>query len=553
MNMSSHQIRLILVSSVFGLILCVIVWRMLDLMVFNRQFLQNQGDARSLRTMDIPAYRGMITDRHGTPLAISTPVESVWIHPKSFQSSSQQRIKLAQLLGVKPADLTSLVKKHQKKEFIYVARQLDPAHADLIRQLKIPGVHLQQEYKRYYPQLDSTAQLVGFTNVDDHGLEGIELAYDEWLHGENGKKRVIKDRMGRVVDELGVIKPPRPGHDLALSIDSRIQYLAYHALVDVCHKFAAKSGSVVVLDTKTGEVIAVVNYPSFNPNARARYTRNEFRNRAVVDTFEPGSVIKPFSIASALETGHFTPSTIIDTRPSWMVVHGKLIRDVHNYGILDVTGVLENSSNVGVSKMVLADPPEKLLQLLHRAHFGQRTESDFPGESDGSMADLRQMNPFVLATVSFGYGLSVTALQLAKAYLIFANQGRLIPVTMLAGQTPRTQAEQVISEKTAAQMLTMMEAVTEHGTGKSAQVPGYRVAGKTGTARIAGKGGYAEKRYIASFVGIAPVSDPRYAVVTVVNEPTKNGYYAAAVAAPLFADVMSGTLRVMNIVPDKTV
>lgn len=368
-----------------------------------------------------------------------------------------------------------------------------------------------------------------------------------------GKKRVIKDRMGRIIEELGVLKEPRPGHDMALSIDRRLQYLAYSELSKTVEEFGAKSGSVVVVDAENGEILSIVNVPSYNPNSRGHYDRDTYRNRALTDTFEPGSVMKPFSIASALETGLFTPNTIIDTNPSWMTVHGRTVRDIHNYGVLDVTGVLQHSSNVGVTKMVLASPPEQLIGLLQRAGFGQRTESAYPGESEGAMVKAKDANPFVLATLGFGYGLSVTALQLAKANLVFANHGRLMPVTLLHNDKP-TLGEQVMQPKTAEQVLLMMEAVlSKEGTGRDARVPGYRVAGKTGTARVAGKDGYKDRRYTASFMGIAPVSKPKFVVVVIIHEPSKKGYYAAAVAAPLFQKVMAGSLRLFNIPTDEPV
>lgn len=552
MKTNGHQARLVVVSFFFILLLAVLVWRMLDLTVLHRQFLLGQGEARSIRTIDIPAYRGMITDRQGTPLAVSTPVQSVWVNPKAFSANAKQLAALSRLLGISSKRLIARVRRASSREFLYLHRQLPPMLAKKIEQLNIPGVNFQQEFKRYYPETDSTAQLVGFTNIDDAGLEGLELAYQDWLMGINGKKRVLKDRMGQIIDELGVLKEPRPGHDLPLSIDRRIQYLAYHELQLTVEKFAAKSGSVVVVDAQNGEILAAANYPSFNPNARGRYTRDSYRNKAITDTFEPGSVIKPFSIASALGSGLVKPEDIIDTRPSWMIVHGHTIRDVHNYGVLDVTGVLQHSSNVGVTKMILLSPPEQLIGLLLRSGFGQRTESGYPGESDGAIVKAKDANPFVLATLGFGYGLSVTALQLAKGYLIFANKGRLLPVTLLHNETT-TAGEQVLDEKTANQVLAMMEAVLgNEGTGKLARIPGYRVAGKTGTARIAGKNGYEANRHIASFVGIAPVSQPRLVVVVVIHEPTRNSYYGAAVAAPLFAQVMSGALRILEVPPDKT-
>lgn len=553
MKKAHHLARLVTVAVFFSILLLVLIWRMVDLTVLHRQFLQGQGNARSLRVIDIPAYRGMITDRNGTPLAVSTPVESVWVNPKEFSPDEDQFMQLAKYLNLTPKQLSRKVVDAQNREFLYLQRQLPPALSKKIEALKIPGVNFQKEFKRYYPDSDSISQLLGFTNVDDQGLEGIELAYQDWLMGIVGKKRVIKDRLGRVIEELGVLKEPRPGHELSLSIDRRLQYLAYSELSKTVEEFAAKSGSVVVLDAENGEILAIANVPSYNPNSRGRYDRESYRNRALTDTFEPGSVIKPFSIASALETGLFTPDTIIDTNPSWMIVHGRTVRDIHNYGVLDVTGVLQHSSNVGVTKMVLASPPEQLIGLLQKSGFGQRTESAYPGESEGAIVKAKDANPFVLATLGFGYGLSVTALQLAKASLIFANKGRLMPVTLIHNDTP-TPGIQVMQSKTAEQVLLMMEAVLgKGGTGKDARVPGYRVAGKTGTARIAGKNGYKDRKYTASFMGIAPVSKPKFVVVVIIHEPTRKGYYAAAVAAPLFAKVMSGALRLFNVPTDDPV
>ncbi|KTD48806.1 peptidoglycan synthetase FtsI precursor [Legionella rubrilucens] len=552
MTNKGHKARLIVVSVFFIALLAALLWRITDLTILHRQFLKGQGDARSLRTVDILAYRGMIVDRQGTPLAVSTPVKSLWVNPKEFSPDKKQLLALAKLLDMPPNRLLAQIQRAKSREFLYLKRQLQPALAKDIEQLKIPGLNFQQEFKRYYPETDSTAQLLGFTNIDDVGIEGLELAYQDWLMGIPGKKRVLKDRTGHIIEELGVIKEPRPGHDLVLSIDRRIQYLAYHELQNTLEKFAAKSGSVVVLDSQTGEILAAANAPSFNPNVRGRYTRESYRNKAITDVFEPGSLMKPFSIASALGSGQFTPETIIDTRPSWMIVHGHTVRDVHNYGVLDVTGVLQHSSNVGVTKMILQSPPEQLIGLLQRSGFGQRTESGYPGESDGAVVKVKDANPFVLATLGFGYNISVTALQLAKAYLIFANHGKLHPVTLLHNDTTEI-GEQVLDTKTADQVLAMMEAVLgNEGTGRAARIPGYRVAGKTGTARVAGKNGYESNRHIASFAGIAPVSSPRLVVVVVIHEPTRNGYYGAAVAAPLFAQVMSGALRILDIPPDKT-
>lgn len=547
-----HRWRLAWIYLFFIMLLLVIFGRVLDLTVLHRQFLKGQGDARSVRIQTIPAYRGIITDRNGVPLAVSTPVQSLWVNPQIFAPEPKALGQLSKLLDIPAQNLSSRVSSQNKREFIFLKRQLPPGLAKKIETLKIPGVNFQTEFKRYYPETDSTAQLIGFTNIDDVGIEGLELAYQDWLEGVPGKKKVVKDQVGHVIEELGVLKEPRPGQDLVLSIDRRIQYLAYHELQSTLEKYSAKSGSVVVLDTETGEILAAANAPSFNPNARERYTRDSYRNKAITDTFEPGSVMKPFSIASALSSGLVTPKTIIDTRPSWMIVDGHTVRDVHNYGVLDVTGVMQHSSNVGVTKMILQSPPEQLIGLFQRSGFGQRTESAYPGESDGFLVKAKDANPFVLATLGFGYGISATALQLAKGYLIFANQGSLIPVTLIHGG-PKVQGAEVIDGKTANEVLAMLEAVLgNEGTGKLARIPGYRVAGKTGTARIAGKNGYQEKRYIASFVGIAPVSKPRLVVAVVIHEPTQHGYYATQVAAPLFAKVMSSALRILDIPPDQT-
>lgn len=545
---SNHRARLITVSTFFCVLLVILLWRMLDLTVLHRKFLQGQGNARSLRIVDIPAYRGMITDRHGVPLAISTPVQSVWVNPKEFSPDKEQFMQLAEYLNLSPKELSRKIVHAESRGFLYLQRQLPPPLSKKIEALKIPGVNLQQEFKRYYPESDSISQLLGFTNIDDKGLEGIELAYQDWLMGIVGKKRVTKDRMGRVIEDLGVVKEPRPGHDLHLSIDRRLQYLAYSELYKTVEEFNAKSGSVVVVDTQNGEILAIANYPSYNPNSRGQYDKASYRNLALTDTFEPGSVMKPFSIASALETGLFTPETIIDTNPSWMTVNGKVVRDIHNYGVLDVTGVLQHSSNIGVTKMALASPPEQLIGLLQRSGFGQKTETVYPGESDGSIIKVKEATPFVLATLSFGYGISSTAIQLAKASMIFANQGKLIPVTLIHNDKP-TSSDQVIQPKTANQVLRMMEAVMD-ATGKSARVPGYRVAGKTGTARVAGKNGYKDRKYTSSFMGIAPVSNPKFVVVVIIHEPSRKGYYAAAVAAPLFSKVMAGALRLFNVPTD---
>lgn len=554
MKMKGHQGRLLTVSLFFCLILCILLVRMYDLMIRDRPFLKGQGDARSLRLVDISAYRGMIIDRQGAPLAVSTPMHSVWVNPKAFSANKQQLDALSKLLNINSKRLLHRINLSKTREFLYLQRQIPPTLMKQIADLNIPGINFQEEFKRYYPAGESTAQLLGFTDIDDVGLEGLELAYNDWLAGVVGKKKVIKDRLGRIIDELGVLKEPRAGHVLQLSIDHRIQYVAYHELQKTLEEFGAKSGSVVVLDAQTGEILAVANAPSFNPNVRGRYTLDTYRNKAFIDTFEPGSVMKPLSIASALDTGKFRPNTIIDTRPGWMNVQGHGVRDVHNYGVLDVTGVLQHSSNVGVTKMVLESPPSQLIDLLTRCGFAQRTDSGYPGESSGTIIRAKEASPFVLATLGFGYGTSITAIQLARSYSVFANKGKLLPISLIHNQR-NGEPTQVMSEKTANEVLTMMEAVvgTPEGTGRSASVSGYRVAGKTGTSRIAGKKGYEEHRHIASFVGIAPVSKPRLIIAVIVQEPTRGGYYAAAVAAPLFSKIMGPSLRMLDVPPDQMV
>lgn len=526
------------------------MWRMVDLTVINRPFLQGQGDARSLRIIDIPAYRGMISDRNGTPMAVSTPVNSVWVNPQSFTATSQQITQLSALLKLSSKTINQRINQAKQREFVYLKRHISPAIAKAIKTMKINGLHLQSEFRRYYPDGENIAHVIGFTDIDEKGIEGLEFAYDDWLKGVSGKRRVLKDRMGNIIEEIETLQEPRAGRDLQLSIDRRIQYIAYRELKKTVTKSKAKSGSVVVLDAKNGEILAMVNLPSFNPNSRKRYSDGRYRNRAMTDLFEPGSVIKPFSVAAALESGSYQPETVIDTSPSWMRVGDNIIKDGRDYGELTVTQVLQRSSNVGVAKMVLSNPAEQLTGLLSQVGFGQRSITGFPGESDGKITDTTHSDPFVLATIGFGYGLSVTTLQLAKAYLVFANEGKQQAVSLLHNvQMPK--AKQVLSKEKARQVLTMLEAVVESGgTGRHAQVKGYRIAGKTGTARIAGEKGYQKNRHLATFVGIAPVSSPRLVIAVVINEPRKGSYYGGVVAAPLFAKIMAGSLSLLDIAPD---
>ncbi len=529
----------------------VIASRMFFLTIVDRSFLQSQGNARSLRVVDLPAFRGRIYDRNHQVLAVSSPVWAVWAMPQNVDVTSKQYAKLCQLLGVNKQALKNKLQRHRGREFVYIKRQVSPTVAWKIEQLNMKGIYFKREFKRYYPQGEAMSQILGFTNIDDTGIEGLELTFNDWLKGVPGKKRVVKDRLGRIVDEVSIIRQPKPGKHIYLSLDKRIQFIAYRELVNTVKQFKAKSGSVVVLDVTTGELLAMANVPSFNPNIRFKNRDSSYKNSAVTDLFEPGSVIKPFSIASAIDSGKFDADSMVDTSPSYIKVDGNMIRDERANGELSVTQILQRSSNVGVTKLVLASPASQLVDLLRRVGFGQSTGSGFPGESIGMLTDKLDSRPFVLATLGFGYGMSVTALQLVHAYSVFGNGGQLFPVSLLKIDKPR-QGKQVISNDIAQSVLNMLEAVVEKGgTGRRARIKGYRIAGKTGTSRIADKAGYAKDRHIASFVGIAPVSHPKIAVAVVIREPKQGSYYGSAVAAPLFARVMSSALRIEGVLPDK--
>ena len=537
---------------IFVLLLAALalVWRMIDLMVLKRKFLVNQGDARMMRVVKTQAYRGMITDRNGSPFAISTPVDAAWADPQSIRSISVKKlIKLAHVLDISYRTLKRRL-GYKNREFIYLKRQLTPTESDKVKALNIPGVFLKREYRRYYPEGEIIAQVVGLTNIDDHGQEGLELAYDTQLQGIPGLKQVIKDRLGRVVAEIDQIRAPKPGQNLTLSIDRRIQYLAYRALKQTFKKYHAKSASAVVLDLHTGEILAMVNQPSYNPNNRPKIHGGRFRNRAVTDVFEPGSTMKPFAIAVGLDSGQYTPDTIINTNPGWIKVGRNIVRDEHFKGELSVTKVLQISSNVGVSKIILSLPLEALWDKLNSFGLGKITSSGFPGESAGRLPFQRVWRPFAVATMSFGYGLSVTTLQLAQLYATLGNKGIEMPVTFLKTDKP-VAGKQVMQPKTAHQIIRMLETVVEPGgTATKARVSGYWVAGKTGTSRIVGKHGYERHHHNAVFAGLAPASNPKIVVVVFVHDPQGKFYYAGDVAAPVFAKIMSGALRILDIPPD---
>lgn len=563
-SISFIQWRFYLLIAFILLIVFGLVARVIDLTIFQRHFLLNQGNARVLREITIPAFRGMITDRNGYPLAISTPVYSVWVNPLEFFSTPMQLTQLSQLLKMKPLLINTIIKRASDKdrEFVYLKRELTPDVAQQIKALTIPGLFLQEDYKRFYPEGEVASHLVGFTNIDDQGQEGLELAYNEWLKGLPGKKLVIKDRMGRHISELKTLQQQKPGQDVVLSINRRIQYLAYRELMAGVIDNKAESGSVVVLDINTGEILAMVNQPSFNPNNRMGISPERFRNRAITDIFEPGSTIKAFSFASILDSGIYNANSVINTSPGWIVVGRHLVRDEHNNGPLTFGEILQRSSNVGTTKMILTIPPNQLWSLLHRIGFGESTDIGFPGERSGVLIQRTKWDPFTLATLSFGYGLSITELQLVQAYSVIANHGIKIPLSLLRVENPPV-GKRVMNAKVADEMLRLLESVVTaekstsektsipgYRTGKAASIPGYRVAGKTGTSQIVGENGYQKNHHVATFVGIAPVSHPKYLVAVVIRDPQGKHYLAGEVAAPIFKKIMEETLHALNVPPD---
>jgi cell division protein FtsI (penicillin-binding protein 3) len=542
------RVTLVLVS--FSLIAGALAARAVHLQVLNREFLNQQADTRHLRRERISAHRGTITDRNSEPLAISTPVDSIWANPKELAPAVDEVPRLARALGLDPQLLMRRITRSMDKEFLYLKRHLNPEQAEQVLALKLPGVNVQREYHRYYPAGEVTGHLVGFTDIDDEGQEGLELAFNHWLAGESGAKRVLKDRLGRSVENVESIRPAHHGKNLRTSIDLRIQYLAYRTLKAAIQSYNAESGSIVVLDVKTGEVLAIVNQPTYNPNDRSQFSAERYRNRAVTDIFEPGSSIKPFVVATALESGDFEPGSVIDTAPGYVRVGAKTIEDKRNLGRVSLTTILARSSNVGVTKLAMALQPDRLWQTMTEFGLGSLTSSAFPGESAGLLTHFSNWKPISQATLAYGYGVSVTALQLAQAYAAIGNGGRLNPVSLVALEKP-AEGEQVIAPDTAAAVRKMLEEVVRPGgTGTKAAVAGYRVAGKTGTAWKFAAGGYSEDKYISIFAGLAPASDPRLAAVVVIDEPSGELYYGSDVAAPVFADVMTESLRLLAVPPD---
>jgi cell division protein FtsI (penicillin-binding protein 3) len=524
-----------------------LVARAVNLQIMDTDFLQEQGKARFQREVEVPTRRGNILDRNGEPLAVSTPVDSVWVNPGELLQASEDIEPLADALGVDADEIERRLTQRSSREFVWLRRRLHPDVAAEIESLKLHGVFLQKEYRRFYPAGEVTSHVIGFTNIDDVGQEGLELAYNDWLQGKPGLKRVIRDRLGRTVEHQEIIREASPGQNLSLTIDRRLQYLAYRELKRTVLKHGARSGSVVLLDIPTGEVLAMVNQPSYNPN-HPDIDTGGLRNRAITDVFEPGSVMKPFVIASALETGKYTPETPVDTTPGTINISGHTISDHHNYGPIDITRIITKSSNVGATKVALSLEPEHMWNTYDRFGFGDVTGTGFPGESAGVLRNHRRWRKVEQATLSYGYGLSVTVLQLAEAFAALANDGRLIRPSLIQGAT--NPASSILDPTIARQVAAMLETVTgPEGTGKKARVENYRVSGKTGTSRKASASGYAS-RYIASFAGFAPSSDPRLVCIVVVNDPSGSQYYGGLVAAPLFSTVMTGALRLLDIPPD---
>lgn len=540
-----NLLRLVFISLVLGL-----GWRLADIQVLNPDFLRNQGDARHLRKVPVAAHRGMILDRHGEPLAISTPVHSVWLNPQEFNADKTQVANLAKALGLKTKTVNNKAKQDGHREFVYLKRRVTPEVANKVESFNITGVALQREYKRYYPMGEVTSHLVGFTSVDDAGQEGLELMHDDVLTGVPGLKRMVRDSRGNYVEGGEQLKPTKDGQNIQLSIDLRLQYLTYQSLKEAVTHYRARSGSAVVLDTQTGEVLAMVNQPSFNPNNRRGLKSSDYRNRAVTDLFEPGSTVKPFTMASGLQSGKFKPNSVIDTHPGTLRVSGHTIKDFRDYGQIDMATLIQKSSNVGASKIALAMKPTQLWQDFAAFGMAEATGGYFPGEAMGSLPDPQNWRELDRATLSFGYGLASTALQLARGYMVLANGGILQPISFIK-RTETSIGRRVYSSDVMQQVVTMMEGVVlEGGTAKLAAVENYRVAGKTGTVKKAGKGGYADKRYLSLFAGIIPASKPRLAMVVMIDDPQGKDYYGGLVAGPIFSKVMTGAMRLLNIAPD---
>ena len=529
----------------------ILVGRAIDLQVFNKQFLKEEGDKRQVDDVTVSAYRGMIKDRNEEPLAISTPVESVGVNPRELKFLKEdQLVQMEKLLSLPAGKIKELIKQYAQRRFIYIARRVNPQISEQVMALKLEGVYFEREFKRFYPAGSVSAHLVGFTDFEDVGQEGMEFYYEKQLKGSEGSKRVIRDGQRRIIEDIENIKEPVSGKNIELSIDQRIQYLAYRELQLAVSVNKAKSGALVVLDAKNGEILAAVNQPSFNPNTKSSLTEGSHRNRALTDIFEPGSTVKPFVVAAALEGGYVSPSSMFVTNGTYQIGRNT-VKDVHNYGTLDLTHVIKKSSNIGVSMMALKMPPKYFWNIYHKLGFGVSAGSGFPGEAIGTMRDYKKWTDFDRAIMSFGYGLSSSALQLARAYTALADDGILHSVSLLKREED-DDVVRVFSAKTAKSVRKMMETVMmKDGTAYEGRVDGYTAAGKTGTVKKAGAGGYTEKNYFAVFAGMAPATDPRLIIVVMIDEPSAGQYYGGLVSAPVFSKVMAGSLRILGVAPDQ--
>ncbi len=539
----------------FALILAVsgLVVRVVRLQLLDSSFLCAQGNMRTVRVVPTPAYRGVITDRHGEPLAISTPVASVWVNPKIFDKDSKGLSALSSILAIKQKVLLDKVAINKHKNFVYLKRHITPAMADQIKLLAVPGVYLKPEFRRYYPTAEVSGHLVGFTDLDGHGKEGLELALEDFLAGVEGSQKIIRNRRGSEVKILDELRISRSGENVQLSIDQRLQYLAYRQLKASVAAHRAVGGSAVVLDVQTGEVLAMVNQPSFNPNTRVRLQKDDrYRNRAVTDALELGSVMKTFSVLSALQYGKLSPTTLIDTSPGQLMIGKHTVREINhrNFGLIDLTGILRTSSNVGIAKIALSMPSDCLWKTYQKMGFGQSTHSGFPGESAGILRQPPQKPSFVLATMAFGYAMTATPLQLAQAYAIIGSHGVKRPISFLK-QSKAPSGEQVIDPLAARQVLKMLASVVDEGKGVKAKVVGYDIAGKSGTTRkVAAGGGYNANSHVAIFAGLAPARDPRFAIVVMIDDPKGADYYGSQIAAPLFSKIAAGALHIFGIPPE---
>ena len=541
--------RLYLVLGFFVLLSVGMGSRVVFLHVFEKDFLQDQGDSRTIRMERINAHRGMIQDQKGKPLAVSSPVVSIWANPTELLAAGQEMDQLALLLEVSPKEFGQRLRQNDGQTFVYLRRHLPPQVAEKILAYDIPGVYAEREYHRFYPAGEVAAHVIGFTNIDDKGQEGVELAYDSWLQGTPGRKKVLINRYGEIVRDIKPIAEASPGKNLELSVDLRLQYLAYRELKSAIKYFNAVSGSVVVLDVATGTILALVNQPSYNPNNRLGLDLAAVRNRAVTDVFEPGSTVKPFTMAVALQSGKYTLESKVDTSPGFIKVGKKTIPDPANYGILDLGGIIEKSSQVGITKVALSLDEYAIWNMFSAAGFGRSTEIGFPGERSGFLPNHRRWKDIERATFAYGYGLTVTPLQLASAYLAIASGGvqrQLSLVNNVVGQENR-----IFDQAIADDVMFMLRRVTGDGTGSRAAVEGYSVAGKTGTVRKVGEDGYEDTRHMAFFAGITPAVNPRLVGVVMINEPKGSEYGGGAIAAPVFSRIMAGALRLLNVPPDE--